>query len=139
MKLIKQVTLRNTLVTFQEELVMKILLVEDNRIISMYLEQILINKNHSVTIFHNGSDAWENFINNSYDLVITDHDMPIMTGGELIKRIRKINKIFPIILMSGNINNKKTSIDYNTFFIEKPFVQELFNYLSKIERKLCQN
>lgn len=41
------------------------------------------------------------FSGQAFDLVITDHAMPEMTGVELIRAIRAINASVPIILLSG--------------------------------------
>jgi len=49
------------------------------------------------------ADAWEALHVVRYDLVITDHQMPRLTGLELILRMRSANMSQPVILMSGTM------------------------------------
>jgi two-component system cell cycle sensor histidine kinase/response regulator CckA len=39
-----------------------------------------------------------------FDLVLTDYDMPEMTGAELASRIRELRPKLPIVLLSGSPN-----------------------------------
>lgn len=81
----------------------KILFVDDEEIIVKVTEEILENLGYSVTICKNGFEALESFNNQpeNFDLVITDHTMPGMTGIELSKRMLQIRPDLPIILCTG--------------------------------------
>jgi DNA-binding response OmpR family regulator len=48
-----------------------------------------------------GEEGWNAFRVTPYDLVITDHEMPRMTGLKLIERMREISIEPPCILISG--------------------------------------
>jgi DNA-binding response OmpR family regulator len=50
-----------------------------------------------------GETGWNAFLNSAYDLVITDHKMPKLTGLELIVRIRSFSLEPPCIVISGNL------------------------------------
>lgn len=50
--------------------------------------------------FENGKDALDYYINNPTDYIITDIQMPIMDGIQLIKEIKSINQNQPIIILS---------------------------------------
>jgi len=54
-------------------------------------------------------------------LLITDHDMPRMTGSELIDEARGLFPELPCILISGGAHASEINIPDNTCFIEKPF------------------
>ena len=66
----------------------KTLVAEDNiglaRVLQFNLERIGLN----VTVANTGSKAWEAANSDNFDLVITDHEMPGMTGIELCTRLR---------------------------------------------------
>jgi CheY-like chemotaxis protein len=56
------------------------------------------------------------------DLLITDFAMPLMTGVELIRRVRRTNQDMPAVLITGIAN--KTHADLaveNTAILRKPF------------------
>jgi DNA-binding response OmpR family regulator len=64
------------------------------------------------------------------DLIITDIQMPKMTGTELISEIRKKSKI-PIIIISGSVSGDNSVLDIeNTIFLQKPF--DLKSFKNKI-------
>lgn len=50
-----------------------------------------------------GADAWKALHEESYYLVITDHQMPRVTGLELIRKMRSADMRQPVILVSGTI------------------------------------
>lgn len=69
----------------------KILVVDDEDIIRESLSFILRKEKYEVEEAANGKIAFEMLKESSYDLVITDLEMPEMKGIELLDEIRKIN------------------------------------------------
>lgn len=69
----------------------KILVVDDEDIIRESLSFILKKEKYVVDEAANGKIAFEMLKDNSYDLVITDLEMPEMKGIELLNEIRKMN------------------------------------------------
>lgn len=69
----------------------KILVVDDEDIIRQSLSYILAKENYEVTEAENGKAALEVLKNDSFDLVITDLEMPEMKGTELLEEIKKMN------------------------------------------------
>lgn len=71
-----------------------------------------------------GQKGFELFLQNDYNLVITDHRMPRMTGAELIAAIRdRSNRPeVPIVLVTGFLDEALTSVHngQNIYFLEKP-------------------
>jgi len=63
------------------------------------------------------------------DLILSDYEMPEMSGIELIKKIKKINSKVKVIVMSGNIyeaqkeakEGEKDGLILVDKFISKPF------------------
>jgi two-component system response regulator PilR (NtrC family) len=69
----------------------KILVVDDEDIIRESLSYILSNEKYEVSEAANGKIAFNMLKETSYDLVITDIEMPEMKGIELLNEIRKMN------------------------------------------------
>jgi len=49
------------------------------------------------------ADAWKALRARSYDLLITDHNMPKVTGIELVRALRSERMTLPVVLMSGTL------------------------------------
>jgi len=79
----------------------KILIIDDNKDILGIFEQLLLDDGFSVSTANNGIAGIELFKRESFDLVITDINMPGMSGFDVIKRINNIIMV-PIILMSSD-------------------------------------
>jgi sigma-B regulation protein RsbU (phosphoserine phosphatase) len=67
---------------------MKILVAEDERITRRSLQRKLEHWGHEVLAVEDGAQAWDRFQQESFDIVVTDWDMPHVDGRELIQRIR---------------------------------------------------
>lgn len=87
----------------QKQLKLKILLVEDNKINQKLTSKMLAKLGLTCDIANNGQEAL-NAIDNNYDLILMDCQMPILDGYEATKRIRKIKKYkdIPIIALTAN-------------------------------------
>ena len=107
-------------------------------ILSIYSKIYLKIVNYEVTGFTNPLEALEHYKTNwnRYGLVISDMRMPGMTGFDLLKNIKKIDKTISFFLMSAY-----DTIDFSEIegikidgFIQKPIrIKEL---LSTIEKHL---
>ncbi|MFH1458811.1 MAG: response regulator [Candidatus Omnitrophota bacterium] len=71
---------------------MKILVADDTKIITDLLNTYLTRKGHTIEIAENGLQAKKMIKENNYDVAFIDHNMPEMTGMELVKFIKE-NKI----------------------------------------------
>jgi DNA-binding response OmpR family regulator len=78
-----------------------ILLVEDDPIILNLSSRFLARSGYSVETAKDGLEGWKAVNAKKFDLLITDHDMPGLTGVELIKKSRLARMSLPIILVSG--------------------------------------
>ena len=68
-----------------------VLYVEDQEDINFFTTSILKNFFKSVHNLTNGKEGLNAFEKGKYDIVISDIQMPIMTGLEMIKEIKKID------------------------------------------------
>jgi signal transduction histidine kinase/ActR/RegA family two-component response regulator len=80
-----------------------ILLVDDERALVELCEDLLAELGYEPLGFSSPLEALETFLADParFDLVLTDHSMPEMTGTELIGKIRTVRADLPFLLMSG--------------------------------------
>jgi len=81
----------------------RILLVDDEESVIDLGKEMLEEFGYQVTIKTSATEAFKIFYDHptNFDLVITDKNMPDMTGFELANKILKIQPGLPIILCSG--------------------------------------
>jgi DNA-binding response OmpR family regulator len=68
----------------------RILIAEDDPVLSMIYEITLTEAGFDVLLCQDGQEAYEALEAFAPDLVITDHTMPRMSGGELVSAVRKV-------------------------------------------------
>jgi CheY-like chemotaxis protein len=90
---------------------LRILCADDDRMIRDIVQLALTRDGHQVTAVDDGSRAHELVAEApaDYDLVITDHQMPVMTGLELVTCLRALPYHGGILVMSGSIGQALTA------------------------------
>jgi len=81
----------------------RVLVVDDDANILLLHTEVLSRSGYQVETAVDGAAAWEALQAGSYDLLITDCNMPRLTGLELIEKVRAAKMSLPIILMSGTL------------------------------------
>ena len=79
-----------------------ILYLDDDEMIRSIYGEILLRAGYSADLAGDGLAGWEALQRKKYDLLITDHDMPQMTGLALAVRARDAGMELPIIIASGH-------------------------------------
>jgi len=89
----------------------RILIVDDFEPGRLVLREKLERKGYTCEEVENGSEALKNLQASHFDLVITDNQMPVMTGLEMIRSLAKNSNDQqpPIILLTGNPSNNLCS------------------------------
>jgi CheY-like chemotaxis protein len=81
---------------------LRVLLVDDDILVSMGAADMLLDLGHSVTEAQSGVDALKLLETDPpFDVVVTDYAMPGMNGFDLAQRIKEKNPKLPIILATG--------------------------------------
>ncbi|RJQ54999.1 MAG: response regulator [Desulfobacteraceae bacterium] len=80
----------------------KILIIDDEESMRFLLSYALEAAGFKVTTAENGAQAWKLFIKETYDLVITDFQMPGIDGLRLAENIKRRCSAVPVILISGS-------------------------------------
>ncbi|MFC1852315.1 adenylate/guanylate cyclase domain-containing protein [candidate division CSSED10-310 bacterium] len=80
----------------------KLLLVDDDAFICEYLQSMLECMEFDVAIAMNGKEGAEKALAHEFNMIISDINMPVMSGIELIREVRKQDTEIPIIILTGN-------------------------------------
>jgi two-component system response regulator MprA len=105
----------------------RILLADDNKAIRDLVSRFLEFIGYEVALAVNGIEALAVFLGSSFDLVLTDLEMPAMDGLSLAGHIKEKSPRTPVILLTGADSEtvlekvKRGSIDSVIF---KPFILE---------------
>ena len=84
----------------------------------------------------NGKDGYEKFQEGNFDLIIADISMPVLSGLEMSKLIREIDKDVPILLLSALSEPKNEGLNIYGY-MHKPINMDKF--LEIIERLVTES
>lgn len=80
----------------------RILIADDDEIDRKILERWCTKQSYLFTTCTNGQEAIDRLKLEHFDLLISDLDMPVMSGLELIKNVKKLHINIPCIAVSAN-------------------------------------
>lgn len=116
----------------------KILIVEDEPLVSRFVELELIHDGYEVSKADNGRTGLEEAESNKYSLILLDIMLPELNGLEVLRRIRK-NSDVPVILLTAKdeITDKVSGLDMGANdYITKPFaIEELLARIRSVLRQ----
>lgn len=80
----------------------RVLVVDDSLTVRELERKLLLNRGFDVAVAVDGMDGWNMLRSESFDLVVTDVDMPRMDGIELVSRIKADPKLqgLPVMVVS---------------------------------------
>jgi len=81
----------------------RILLVDDDISIRKISAQMLVTSGYQVDTAEDGAAGWEALHAGSYDLLITDNNMPRVSGVELVRKMHSARMTLPVVLATGVI------------------------------------
>ncbi len=102
----------------------RILVVDDEDSIREFLEIMLKKENYEVTTAEDGLKAKEILAKKSFDMVISDMQMPNMTGIELLKHVKESypDIVFMIITAFGTTESAVDAMKMGAYdYVTKPF------------------
>ena len=106
----------------------KLLIVDDEEAIRELLVDALEEADHEIATAQNGKEALLLSQQRHFDCILTDIRMPVMSGFEFIKELRKTNSTVPVIFFTtfNDSENMKQALKYGAFdFISKPHFEKL--------------
>lgn len=118
----------------------KILVIDDELFSRDYFRKILEKVDCKVKTFSNGLDGLNALKDTSYDLVILDVRLPDADGIDILKQIKEINRLTPVIIITayGTVENAVRAMKLGAFdFLMKPF-EETEKVLITIKNAIYQ-
>ncbi|MEH6358585.1 MAG: PAS domain S-box protein [Pseudomonadales bacterium] len=119
-----------------EGLCKRVMVVDDEQMITDYLRELLESEGHQVSAYNSSEKALADFKKSpeKYDVVITDQTMPGILGVELTAEMKEIKADLPVILCTGyselNIEALISGFD-DISVMKKPIDrQELMNLIN---------
>ncbi len=106
----------------------KILIAEDDDLNRNNLTELLSLEGYEVNAVENGKEAMASFVEDKYDLVITDLKMPQGDGLELLKFVKDMNPDNIVIMMTGfgTVDSAVEAMKFGAFdYISKPMKDDL--------------
>jgi len=81
----------------------RILVVDEDSDLRLLYADALARPGYHVDAAENGAAAWEALQANYYNLLITEHDMPGLTGVELVRKLRSARMALPVVMAAGRL------------------------------------
>ena len=116
---------------------MKILIAEDNQDLrEMYRDYFSNGGRNQIIMAENGTKAWELVQEMSFDLIISDNNMPGMTGLEFVTRIKRVlNLKTPVVICSSDDVMDKAH-ELGVAFVDKLQFSKLQNLVRDVGSRL---
>jgi two-component system cell cycle response regulator CpdR len=104
---------------------LRILYVEDHPIVREVTAELLAQDHRQVVALGSAEEALDTFREGSFDVVITDVSLPVMSGLDLVRAILDLKPESPIIIATGYpLNFGPQGWGPNVRAITKPFAAE---------------
>ncbi len=126
-----------------------VLFVEDEKIVRNAISEMLRRRVENLFVAENGKEGLESFKKNKAEIIITDINMPIIDGLEMLKKIKIINPKSKTIVMSAHSEVKyflkAIEIGVDGFLIKPINRKKLFSDIRKysdilnLEKKAEEN
>jgi DNA-binding response OmpR family regulator len=81
----------------------RILVVDKDSDLRRLYAEALAGLGYCVDAAEDGAAGWEALKAKRYGLLITEHEIPIMTGVELVKRLRAAHMALPVVMAAGRL------------------------------------
>jgi len=123
----------------------RLLVVDDDPILRELALAHLCNTRVTVELAADGREAWRRLCEGCFDIVLTDLDMPMLDGFELLSRIRDNEELshLPVVVATGRNDMESVDRAYAagaTAFVLKPLNWTAVSYqLSYVLRNAREN
>lgn len=89
----------------------RVLLVDDDDDVRRIFAAALKRPNWQIDEASDGEAAWNALCSEDYDILVTDHRMPRLTGLDLIMKLRGTRSAMPCVLISGDLPAEPAELD----------------------------
>ena len=120
----------------QDKKMARILLAEDDDDLRRFLVSALEKAGHAVTSFGEGASAFAEIKQETFDLLLTDIEMPEMDGIELARRAAELDPALKIMFITGFAAvalNPDSKAPKEAKVLSKPFhLRDLVNEVNRL-------
>ena len=120
---------------------MRILVVEDDRIINGNLSKFLNMNGYAVDSSMDQEDAMSKIDYSPYDIILLDLSLPHGSGIDILKKFRKVNKQSVVIIISARDSKKtiKDTLEYGAddYMIKPIDMEELLSRIKAVTRRMA--
>ncbi|MGM0841595.1 MAG: response regulator transcription factor [Bacillota bacterium] len=104
----------------------RILIAEDEEVLRMLMVDTLEDEGHELDEAADGREAVDHIMENDYDLILLDYMMPLLTGLEVIERVRNSPEKSTVKIMMVSAKSQQSDKDLvlksgADYFIAKPY------------------
>lgn len=120
----------------------RLLVVDNDAAVTQVTQQMLERAGYHLTIAADGIEAWEKFRKapDAFDVVLTAHTMPGLTGVELASTLLQLRPSIPIVLCAdGNENLTAEEVKRSGCHVLLPKPYSQATLLGAIENALCHS
>jgi len=114
----------------------KILIIDDEKAVRRVLEIHLKREGHEIVTGRNGKEGLDILSHDNFDLVITDLQMPKLTGIEFLEELKKKNISVPIIVLTVVDNVEKAveaiRLGASDYLLKPPQLEEISHRVDTI-------
>lgn len=119
-------------------------IIDDEPVIRDVLSQLLTSEGYEVEISASGEEALEKFPSPSFDAILLDLLMPGLDGIEVLRRIKRIDPLAPVIIITayGSVESAISAMKIGALdYVQKPFKHDdlLLAIEKAVERKRLQD
>ena len=116
-----------------------ILVAEDDIFFRQLNTEVLLQSGYAVDSAEDGAAAWDALNADRYDLLITDHNMPKVSGVELLQKLQAAHMPLPVIMVTATVPQEEFTRDPSlqpAATLLKPYpVAELLRTVKKVLRE----
>ncbi|MFC7785850.1 response regulator transcription factor [Rossellomorea sp. GCM10028870] len=104
----------------------RILIAEDEEVLRMLMVDTLEDEGHELDEAADGREAVDQIMENDYDLILLDYMMPLLSGLEVIERVRNSPEKNKVKIMMVSAKSQQSDKDLvlksgADYFIAKPY------------------
>jgi CheY-like chemotaxis protein len=107
----------------------RILVVDDDSDVRKLYSDLLAGLLYHVDVVEDGAAGWEALQANNYNLLITENDLPKVTGIELVEKLRSARLALPVVMAAGRLPTHELARNPSLQLaatLSKPFVAAAF-------------
>ena len=106
---------------------MRILIAEDDAPLATFIAKAFNSEDHITEIAPTGDDALQRAQRGGFDLLILDLNLPVLSGSEVLQKVRSANTEIPILILTATdeVAERVACLDAGTTIILRSLSRSL--------------